>query len=478
MEERKIIQILRSFSKPELKDFVKFTASPYMNEKRELHQLLVGLSGYAPAYNRDKIDYKAIFNRAFPGQDFCEKKLTKQLFYLAKLGEQFIVFESVKKRPMENNYTILHYFQSRKLSSLFLHKLKECRKWWENHPQPEAWDYNWYFMVEKEYANFIHRNQNHFKGTANLQEASDALDAYFLQEKLKLGTALINRQNIIDAEYQLPLLESIDTILEEDGERFVPIVQVWHKALKVTKDRHSRPYFESLKKLILERVDDIPANDANAILTLLQNAARPAIEDDMLYYKTMYELYQIQIEHNLLYQNGSLFPGLVNNIITISLKLGYLDWAEAFLEEHKNHIPKGYRENTYLYNLASIQFERKGYHDAMNILNRLNYKDTFLTLRIKRLQLKIYFELCEWELLDAAINTSRVFLHRLNKVSESHKNVNLAFVNQVSSIYKLQLSATKNDFQKECHKMLQSIENIPVLPERKWLMSKLQVGVS
>ncbi|MEZ4687171.1 MAG: hypothetical protein R3B47_14205 [Bacteroidia bacterium] len=472
MAERKIIQLLRSFSRSELIEFQKFIASEYINPRPELVRLMEGLAEYAPEFASEAVDYEQLYAGAFPDESYNENRLTKKLFYLNKLAEQFVLFESAKNQPMENSFVLLHYYNSRKLPSLFLHQLKECYKLWEKIAHPSSRDYNWYYMIEMEYSNFLLRN-NHLKGSANLEVATKALDAYFLQEKLKLGTAMVSRQNIVNTTYKLPLLESLEEFLADKIDAYIPEIRVWFSALQLTRMPQSEEHFSRLKTMVLSNIDKLGAGDSSALLILLQNTARYIYPEDEQYYSVMYSLYHTQIEHGLLFQNGALLPGLVNNIVTTGLKLGKLAWAEDFLEKYKDYIPEEYRQNTYWYNLANINFAQKAYPQTLAFLNRLEYQDPFFTLRIKRLQLKTYYELQEWELLDTTINSSRVYLHRLEKISERYKALNLLFVNSLSSLFKLRTCLEPSGGSDQTLDDLRSsIMEIPVLPERDWLMLK------
>ncbi|HEY3249711.1 MAG TPA: hypothetical protein VGK25_01205, partial [Ignavibacteria bacterium] len=68
MKDTKLINILRTFSKEEMKQFEKFVASPYFHSGKNCMPLLKQLQKFYPGFDNEKLTYKNIHKKLYPGK--------------------------------------------------------------------------------------------------------------------------------------------------------------------------------------------------------------------------------------------------------------------------------------------------------------------------------------------------------------------------------------------------------------------------
>ena len=100
MNDSKLIQILKTFSVNEIKDFEKFIASPYFSTGRNVEGLYSILKPYHPEFDSSKLDKKTVFKKLFPCDKYSEMKFKNVTTALTRLAEQFLVNESIKNDPV------------------------------------------------------------------------------------------------------------------------------------------------------------------------------------------------------------------------------------------------------------------------------------------------------------------------------------------------------------------------------------------
>jgi hypothetical protein len=101
MNKSKLIQLLKTFTKQEIKDFEKFISSPYFSPGRNLKPLFNVLKKYYPEFNSPNFTVEKIFSIIYPGKKYDKKKsghaLQVMVSEMTSLAEKFLGFEVLKK---------------------------------------------------------------------------------------------------------------------------------------------------------------------------------------------------------------------------------------------------------------------------------------------------------------------------------------------------------------------------------------------
>lgn len=94
MKNTKLIQILKIFSKEEIKEFEKFIASPYFSRGRDLKPFYKILKSYHPDFKSSNFNYERVFEKLYPKEKYNKSgadNILRVLSYeLTRLTEEFI----------------------------------------------------------------------------------------------------------------------------------------------------------------------------------------------------------------------------------------------------------------------------------------------------------------------------------------------------------------------------------------------------
>lgn len=101
MQKNKLVTLLRTFSKQEMKDFEKFVSSPYFSKGRNLKPLYNVLKKYHPSFDSPHFTGEKIFTRINPGKKYDKKRsghaLQVMVSEMTSLAEKFLAFEEIQK---------------------------------------------------------------------------------------------------------------------------------------------------------------------------------------------------------------------------------------------------------------------------------------------------------------------------------------------------------------------------------------------
>ena len=161
-------------------------------------------------------------------------------------------------------------------------------------------------------------------------------------------------------------------------------------------------------------------------------------------------------------------PWDFKNIITVALQQKEINWAEKFIKSHIQFLPKEEKLNAYNYNLAKVFFIQTKYNESLKLLLQVAYTDLFYQLDVKVIQAKTLYELQAWETLDNLILSFKKLVMSKRKLS---KHYQISYKKFLSYLQKLLHCQEKNEVQI----ILQQLSNDAEVPDKSWLMEKLEM---
>lgn len=479
IKNNKLIIVLSSFSKEELKAFKKFVYSPFHNENIQVRRLLDYLIKWFPDFDQKRITYERIFKAINPEstspKDFVVK-LCSKLFkclenYLAFSGKQISRLEK-QTREIKKFLQLLGYYNVNHLDRLFKQTLKRLDKTLKNYPFRNEDYFNFQHLKEAEYCSYLSAKMENGTGDVNLQELNNRLDDYYFIYKMKIFSLMINRQQVVPQPYDKTLYSVITSFDSTNTETENKVVfEVWRTVIEVLEQPDNKINYEKLKLLLKEYYHLLNPDEARTLHIYLENILINLHGGGEALYSEYFNLYKQQLEMGLVYVNGLITPVVFQNIFTVALLLKKLDWAYQFLEDHKDKIAPEYleKEDIYTLCLASYNFELKQYEEALSKLNQIGFISWHTKIQEKRIRVKIYYELEMVDLLDGLINSFRKFLsENKSKIHPYHVEANRKFINFVFAL----ANAPKGKSEK-IDSIKDQIENTKSVPDRIWLLEKV-----
>src|SRR5207244_2756512 len=115
----KFIDIIKTFSKEELKEFKDFLNSPYHNSNKNVIKIYELIRKTAPYFDSPLITKEKLFGKIYPGKKYNDTVMRILLSDLLSLGEEFLVSKASKKNKIDEILILLEEFKIRGLDSLY-----------------------------------------------------------------------------------------------------------------------------------------------------------------------------------------------------------------------------------------------------------------------------------------------------------------------------------------------------------------------
>ncbi len=468
MQSTKLVRILSTFSPKELKGFRKYISTPYFNEQDRLVQLF-NIVEECFFVVRSQPSKEFIWQQLFPQKKFNDALLRKLLSDLSKLAEEFLVWQGLQERPVEQANLLLSELNKRKLAKDFNKVMRTIRDF---HEDQSYRDDQYYFnahLIDSELNRFVALQGKRTKDVS-LQSAARNLDHYYLITKLRYCCDLLNYKNVIDIEYELLFMEEILKYLKDHDFREVPAIAIYYHILMLLRNENDEQHFETLTNLLEVHDGLFTLEERRGMYTYALNyCIKKANTGDRKFLVSLFKLYQQALDKGILLEDKYLSPWNYKNIVTAGLRVGETAWIQAFIHEYKNSIDKKFRENAFTYNLARYYFQLKDHEEVIALLQQVEYEDIFYNLGAKSMLLKTYYETEEISAMYSLLDSFEIFLRRNKLVSGYHRKNHLNLIRYVRKLIRLHASEKEKITQLE-----EALKVDEEVSDRKWLMAQLE----
>src|SRR5438477_4983444 len=96
MENTKLVQILKTFTKCEFEEFGKFVYSPFFNNSEQIIKLYNYIKKYYPAFDANLLTKENIYKEIYGNNEYKDKKVRDLLSRTLKLAEDFLAYSDIK----------------------------------------------------------------------------------------------------------------------------------------------------------------------------------------------------------------------------------------------------------------------------------------------------------------------------------------------------------------------------------------------
>lgn len=469
MKDSKLFEAIQTLDKKAFVRFIKFLRSPYQNEHEHILLFADLLEDRFPEINDEKLPREQIGAFVFVGRRYNDLKVRHLMSDMLKLFEQFVALEIFFEDGVYLEINKLSYFRDTGLSKHFLSTDRQIRSKVEGanvYGNEEA--YYKKFLLERELNQFL-SEQGERKGSTNVMKASEALDHFFILQKLRYGCMQANYGKVFSQSYHLFLLEEIlDHVKTLDLSNH-PLIQGYFLALMLFKNPENEDYFLKLREVLKVNNEHFSLVVNVELYRFAQNYCIGKINSGSKnYLEKLFDIYDETLSNKVALINGELSHVTFKNIVAIACGLEKFEWVEHFISDFGKFLPEAQMENSIAINTALLYWHRRRLSDAVRLLSRVEFDDPFYALNAKSLLLKIYFEQNEKEVLLSYCESFKVYLKRNKLISKSHINNYSNLISYTSKLIKLKPNQTE-----KFNKIKKEIIGTKSMNNRQWLIEQL-----
>ncbi|MCW5922448.1 MAG: hypothetical protein KIS77_08895 [Saprospiraceae bacterium] len=461
MEKILLHEAFAALTSAELREFSKFVRSPFFNTNPQS----VALFDYLHECREAGTSPQAAGALAAIGAD-TDQRLRLANSALLALLEKYWMYQEKFEDADRAKIRLAAAYRKRGLSRHFNITLREARQSREHLPWRHAEYYHDLNLLEWEQYQFDTSAKR--TESLNLQSTSDLMDTAYIARKLRLACLALSHQAVFKTDYRIGMLESILLHVEAHNLLEIPAIGLYFHCYHFLADAKAEAHFEKFREMLLAHSDQFPPEELRSFYLLAINFGIKKINESAEgWLRVTLDLYRSALQRDLLFEHGLLSRFAFNNIVAIALRTGETDWAEGFVHQYKPYLERQWREASAKLNLARVAYARRDYKTALLNLQRSDYKDLINNLIAKTLQLKIYYETAEYDLLESHLSSMQTFIRRHTAIGYHRTNYSRIVH------YTRQLMALNFNNSAATAALRAAIEQEEILTEKEWLLEML-----
>ena len=447
MNDSKLIEIIKSLSEDELKQFGHFCRFSTYHKKSLSIKFADYLLSLYPKFNPKRLSNEVLFSKLYPNEPFKQKKLYDQVYFLMRLLEDFLAFIDFKEDTFSQNQHLIASLRKRNHRKAFNKKTASSQQDLDREVERDSNYYYKHFILAYESDNYFLMN-NLTDRNDSIKDKARYLDLYYFSSKLRDSCEMISRQDIINEKYDFTLTRDLINVIEENHETYLPqaSIRIYLNLFKLLDNKDNEPQFEKCKSIILENKNLFSLKEQKSIFELIMNYCVFQINAGQnKYMLELFKLYKFLLETDILLESGTLSQWTYMNISTLAQRLTKFKWALEFLNNYKDLLPKEHQENAYTCNMANLHFSQGEYKEAMFLLHQVEFVDITYALNSKSTLLKSYYELMEVTPFEHLAKSFNEYIRRNKLMSENAKSVYSNSISYTKKLFglKLKLRASK-----------------------------------
>lgn len=461
MSQTLLQEAILSLTPSERREFDKFVRSPFFNTRQALVERW-------EAFEQALFPEIPDVTRGIPDILKKSQPVEERLLHSALLVllEKYLAYKEKFQDDDRAMIRLAAAYRKRGLTRHFKISLREARQNRERQIWRHADHYHDLHLIEwEQYQQEVAERRTE---SLNLQASSDSMDLAFIARKLRLACLAISHQAVFRTDYELGLLSAILAHVEKNNLLEIPAIGLYYYCYKLLIDTTQNADFERFKTMLNSSADQFPTDEQRLLYLLAINYGIRQINLSAEgWVQETLALYKGALERELLLEHGIFSRFAFSNIVAIALRAGENEWAGAFIEQHKKYLERQWRDATASLCTARVAYARKDYATALLHLQKSDYKDTMNNLAAKTLQLKIYFETTEFDLLENHLKSLKNYIRRHAAIGYHRTNYSrlVYYTEQLMSLNILD--------RKSVRTLREQLQKETVLTEKDWLLSML-----
>jgi hypothetical protein len=479
LRDSKTLQLLSGFTEQEYKQFVDWLAWNHFNTNERLMKLGELLQSFHPQFDHEDLSKEFIHAKLFPGKKYKAYRVNNHLAYLKPLAEDFLAWRQLQSNEKEKEDLILLALEERNKDKLLESGLRKRRKKMQSGPLMDEQQYFHLYRTE-EIADRFFGAKNTREKDESLQQKQRQLDLYYMTTKLRDACEMMNRQRIIQVDYDYFLVDQIMEAVAEDPEAFAdhPLLEIYRTILLTFKEFEAEIHLDQLLDLLKKSERKIDKSELRGLYDYAKNYCIRKINSGKgEFLARLFEVFKMTIDSGVIYLNGQLSEWDYKNIVTVGTRLKEFEWTRSFIEEQAAYLPEKSRENAHTYNLAIFFYAMNDLDRTIELLRDVQFNDISYNLGGRITLIKAYYDADEHAPLLSAATSFKLFLKRSKLISPAQARVNynlVRFTERLSRLRFKQPFTAKESWKAAFDKLKSQIEETPNIANKAWLMERVE----
>lgn len=436
-----LIDILRSFTKIEIKSLQDFLESPYHNKKTSAVKLFANIKKYYPEFSNSKLHRENLWETLFPDKPYNYGVMKNLIYDLTKLTEEFISLSMDRNDFMRKEFNVIKFLNDKKKIKLAEKYLNKTDSEMKDSAAGDADYFMTKFNIEKVRMSILFSkiaDKHKIMPGTEFEQSSKYLTESFLISLLENYVMISGLNKVHKSMISMPFLEEAMSIIKSNKyllENYY--LKAYYYILLLDRDQ-DETYYQILKN-ILSGIDiNAPATFKYTLWENICNYVTfryHAGETDIM--REQFELIKLSLSKKI-YSSEDEEKFFVNNFITffnVAMYLAELDWAGEFVNKYSAKLDEKTQEDIKNYCLGSICVKKKEFLKANEYFSKIKkLHEPHMKGGLKLAMLIIYYELGWYESSLSMIDTFKHLLNNEKNIQEVIKEKFRKFIRGYSML--------------------------------------------
>lgn len=479
MNDSKLINLLSTFSKNEMKEFEKLAGSPFFNKGRNYLPFLNVVKKFHPKFDDEKLTPEFVFSKLYPAKKFNKQIIWNLTSGMFSLAEEFLVHSSLKKHKFDRDHFLAVEYNYRKLSSLLLKTINGMEGLLDKLGKEDNYfQFKIQLALLKKAYNF-QQDAQHWNAEDNLKKGEYTV-LYFLKN---LSSYLIDMKSSYvysntDFESNMPyvFLKNINLVniinyVKMNKYYYSWIMEMYCCLIMMVVDFSDPKHFFRLKELFVENYEQLMQEERYNWIIWLTNYCIMKIYSGIDFKRYLFEMNELNLKNGIVFLRVKyLSKILFLRILKDAISVNEIEWSKKYIEEYIPKLRPSHQKSLHAFCYAILSFKLKDYDKVLENLAKVEFIDAQDKLFAKTLYLRTYYELNEIETLLLHIDSTRHFVSENSTISDSSKKNYLNSLNVLNKLINLKINNNFEDLD-EIQKALQDRKFIDL---DEWLFEKIE----
>lgn len=480
MHKFAVVQILKSFSKQEMKEFDKVVCSPFFGGSAYIYKFWRELKKYYPDFKEEKIERKKLYAALYPTKKYDDAVIRKIASLLHNMAERYI---GIKRANSENAWFIELFaaisLRERRLNRLFEHKAASLEKRFD---KISIYDFQRLLerhLLQIQWMNYATDNNNSHKNFEYRMKYYQYGIVYFLSILMQETARTWVEKNIYNNSAKFNIAEemlnhidlnSFAQVMGKQSYSYKPTFEVNRLMMNMYRAESGHEHFFNYRDFLFSNGAQMPKRVCYFFFIFLINyclkhnhSTDPDFDVELSRVIDKADEFDIIVDPQL----KIIIPANFLVAIDAHIDANEIAKAEKFYQKYSGELKGEYVEDTLNYTQANLQLAKGNYAKALEFIN---LHDPFLVynkVNFRILKLLALYELNRWEEFGLLVDSTRQFVRSTELIGDVFRQRAINFLNSVNRLFEAREKDTKN--VDDIYRAIEADEN---LIQRSWLLRK------
>jgi len=475
------IELLKSFSEEELKNFGEYISCSLFNKRKELIKLYSVIIMCRPDFKDPVLNREKLFKKLYPKSKYHDQTLRSRMAELSSLIRGFLIYIHLQKNPFQQKMIQASELMERQKFTISEKILKESLDALEKDKLLDPKYFEKRYLALSKLFNVLKAQEN-YKEMLDIEiKRAECFICFFITDFLLNAKDIITsnihqkdtkESNVVNEFINNFSFEKFLGFLKESKNENYAVIAIYYYSYLSRKENDKEEHYYNLKEIIFKEYNKFSKIHHYNFWDFLSGAFYPSLFNiDKKFYREKFEIdkFFAELDCFLCINNKFMYAQTFTNIFAGAVLVNELEWVEEFIIKNKDKLLPEIRENTFNYCMALLYTKKLEFEKSLGYLGKIKFQELSYNLDVRMSYMMNYYELNLFDQLFSAIDAYKHYISDNNNIPEHRIDWAKNSLKYMTKIANAKSGNKKIDFAD-----LKEAESLDSFMNRKWILEKMK----